>query len=91
LDGNLSFTSQYDAGGVNTIKPDRPLTKESLSRRNLYTIAALVDKITPDDRPSRLTAEEIADVAEYILKQAEAGWQPTGTHPLVSQPLLPTR
>jgi cytochrome c6 len=69
------------AGGQNVIMPEKTLEKEALDQylaggRNEKSIVTQVSngKNAMPAFGGRLSDEEIADVAAYVLKEADAGW-----------------
>lgn len=66
------------AGGNNLVIADKKLTKEALEKYGMFSAGAIITQVTNGKNvmPSfaRLGADNIADVAAYVLQQAEAGW-----------------
>lgn len=67
------------AGGGNIVNAARTLKKADLEAAGMASIAAIQTQVTNGKAamPSfqgRLTTEQIADVAAYVLDQAEKGW-----------------
>jgi cytochrome c6 len=69
------------AGGQNVIMPEKTLEKEALDQylaggRNEKSIITQVSngKNAMPAFGGRLSDDEIADVAAYVLKEADAGW-----------------
>lgn len=66
-------------GGRNVIQADKTLKLDALQANNIDSIEAITTQITQGKMamPSftaKLTAEEIEDVATYVLNQAKQGW-----------------
>ncbi len=66
-------------GGNNVIIAAKTLKKEALERYGINSLEAVKMQVTngKNAMPSfknRLTKEEIAAVAEYVLNQSEKGW-----------------
>lgn len=67
------------AGGKNLVNAAKSLSKADLEEYNIYSEAAIIAQVTngknamPAFKDS-LSADEIANVAAYVMEQAEAGW-----------------
>ncbi|MFM2062953.1 MAG: hypothetical protein RLZZ507_2623 [Cyanobacteriota bacterium] len=81
-DGKEVFTANCascHAGGKNLVNAAKSLSKADLEEYNLYSEAAIIAQVTngknamPAFKDS-LNSDEIANVAAYVMEQAEAGW-----------------
>ncbi len=81
--GKTVFTANCNAchiGGGNVVAgASKGLAKNALEKNGVDTLEKIVYQVTNGKgaMPSfkaRLTAEQIEDVATYVLSQAEAGW-----------------
>ena len=66
-------------GGNNVIIAAKTLKKEALARYRMNSLEAITTQVINGKNAmpsfkSRLTKEEIAAVADYVLSQAEKGW-----------------
>ncbi len=66
-------------GGNNVIMAAKTLKKEALDKYGMNSLEAITNQVTngKNAMPSfrgRLNAEQIADVATYVLEQSEKGW-----------------
>lgn len=66
-------------GGNNVIMANKTLKKEALDKYQMNSLEAITTQVTngKNAMPSfkgRLTAEQIEDVATYVLQQSEKGW-----------------
>jgi cytochrome c6 len=67
------------AGGKNLVNAAKSLSKADLEEYNIYSEAAIIAQVTngknamPAFKDS-LSADDIANVAAYVMEQAEAGW-----------------
>jgi cytochrome c6 len=66
-------------GGKNLVNPAKTLKLADLQKNQIDSVAAITTQITNGKgaMPSfkgRLAADQIADVAAYVLAQAEKGW-----------------
>nr|YP_010336335.1 cytochrome c553 [Goniotrichopsis reniformis]UNJ14741.1 cytochrome c553 [Goniotrichopsis reniformis] len=71
--------SACHAGGQNAILPERTLQKDVLEKFSMKSIDAIVKQVTEGKNSmppfgGRLSDQDIQDVANYVLSQAEAGW-----------------
>ncbi|MBK1990699.1 c-type cytochrome [Sphaerospermopsis aphanizomenoides BCCUSP55] len=80
--GKAVFTANCascHAGGKNLVNAAKSLSKEDLEEYNIYSEAAIIAQVTngknamPAFKDS-LTTDEVANVAAYVMEQAEAGW-----------------
>ena len=67
------------AGGRNVIMTDKTLKKDALGKYNMNSLEAIVQQVTNGKNAmpafkGRLKTQEIEDVADYVLEQAEKGW-----------------
>jgi cytochrome c6 len=67
------------AGGRNAVNPAKTLKKEDLEKYGMYSEATIVTQVTGGKGAmpafgSKLTAEQIGDVASYVLSKADDGW-----------------
>lgn len=67
-------------GGRNVVNPAKTLQKADLEKYEMYDLDNIKNQITKGKgaMPSfsgRLSADQIADVAGYVLAQAENGWK----------------
>lgn len=66
-------------GGRNVVNAAKTLQKEDLEKYEMYSLEKIVSQVTNGKAamPSfkgRLDAQQIEDVASYVLAQAEKGW-----------------
>nr|QCI07783.1 cytochrome c553 [Pleonosporium borreri] len=64
------------ANGKNSVMPDKTLAKEVLIRNDMYSIDAITTQVTNGKNAmiafgDRLSEDEIFNVANYVLSQAE--------------------
>lgn len=67
-------------GGRNVVNPAKTLQKADLEQYGMASIEAITTQVTNGKGAmpafgSKLSAADIADVASYVLDQAEKGWQ----------------
>jgi cytochrome c6 len=67
------------AGGNNLVVANKTLKKEALEQFGMKSAEAIVTQVTNGKGAmpafgGRLTGDQIADVAAYVLSQAESGW-----------------
>jgi cytochrome c6 len=67
-------------GGNNVVNPQKTLKKDVLESFGMLSEAAIVTQVTNGKAAmpkflGQLTESEIEDVADYVLAQAEKGWQ----------------
>lgn len=67
------------AGGNNVIMANKTLKKEALEKYSMNSIEAIVNQVTNGKNAmpafkGRLNAQQIEDVASYVLEQSEKGW-----------------
>jgi cytochrome c6 len=66
-------------GGNNVVMANKTLKKEALEQFSMYSADAIMTQVTngknamPAFSP-KLSADEIANVAAYVLAQADKGW-----------------
>lgn len=80
--GSALFTancSACHAGGNNVILPDKTLKKDVLEENGMNSTSAIKNQVTNGKNAmpafgGRLSAEQIDDVANYVLNQSEQGW-----------------
>ena len=66
-------------GGNNVILASKTLKKEALEKYGMNSLSAIINQVKKGKNAmpafgSRLSDEQIEDVATYILKQAQKGW-----------------
>jgi cytochrome c6 len=71
--------SACHAGGNNVIMPEKTLKKDILAINEMNSIDAISNQVTNGKNAmpafgGRLTDEDINNVANYVLNQAEQGW-----------------
>jgi cytochrome c6 len=67
------------AGGNNAIMPDKTLKKDVLEENGMNNLSAITTQVTNGKNAmpafgGRLAEEDIDNVANYVLTQAEQGW-----------------
>jgi cytochrome c6 len=67
------------AGGRNAVNPAKTLQKADLEKYGMYSEAAIVTQVTNGKGAmpafgKKLTAENIENVASYVLSKADDGW-----------------
>lgn len=67
------------AGGNNVIMPEKTLKKETLEEYGMKSIDAITYQVNNGKNAmpafgERLSSEDIEDVANYVLSQADKGW-----------------
>ncbi|BFM40777.1 cytochrome c6 PetJ [Synechocystis sp. LKSZ1] len=67
------------AGGLNAVMPNKTLKKEALEQFGMNSAEAIITQVTNGKGAmpkfgGRLSAEQIEDVAAYVLAQADKGW-----------------
>jgi cytochrome c6 len=67
------------AGGRNSVNPAKTLEKSVLEANSMYSADAIKTQVTNGKNAmpafgGRLSAEDIDDVAAYVLAQSEKGW-----------------
>uniref|UniRef100_UPI0039A3F880 Cytochrome c6 n=1 Tax=Synechococcus elongatus (strain ATCC 33912 / PCC 7942 / FACHB-805) TaxID=1140 RepID=UPI0039A3F880 len=67
-------------GGRNVVNPAKTLQKADLDQYGMASIEAITTQVTNGKGAmpafgSKLSADDIADVASYVLDQSEKGWQ----------------
>jgi cytochrome c6 len=71
--------SACHSGGNNAIMPEKTLKKDILTINQMNNIDAISNQVTNGKNAmpafgGRLTDEDITNVANYVLNQAEQGW-----------------
>ena len=66
-------------GGGNTIMPNKTLSKADLEANGMYDKGKIVTQVTNGKGAmppwgGQLSAEQIDNVADYVLAQADTGW-----------------
>jgi cytochrome c6 len=66
-------------GGNNVVMANKTLKKEALEQFSMYSADAITTQVTNGKNAmpafgGRLGADEIANVAAYVLSQADKGW-----------------
>ncbi|WP_448570460.1 cytochrome c6 PetJ [Trichothermofontia sp.] len=67
------------AGGLNIVNATKTLQKGDLDKNGMASVEAIQAQVSKGKAAmpafqGRLTTEQIADVAAYVLAQAEKGW-----------------
>lgn len=67
-------------GGKNVVNPAKTLQKEDLEKYGMYDLESIKTQVTNGKGAmpafaSRLSAEDIENVAAYVLAQADKGWK----------------
>ncbi len=85
IKGEAIFTSNCagcHAGGQNFLAPHKSLSKADLEKNQVNTSAAIIDKVINGQSPMPgfgklgiISAEDIENVAAYVLKKSEADWK----------------
>lgn len=81
-DGKGIFTANCNAchlGGANVVNGAKTLKKDALEKYGMLSQEKIVYQVTNGKAAmpafkGRLTADQIEEVAAYVLSQAEAGW-----------------
>jgi cytochrome c6 len=73
-------------GGNNTLVADKTLKIDALEKYSKNSISAIMTQIktgmkTMPSFQAKLTVQEIDNVANYVIQQAESGWQSNNTQP----------
>lgn len=68
------------AGGKNLVQAAKNLKKEALEKYGLYSAEAIIAQVTNGKNAmpafgKRLKADQIENVAAYVLSQADKGWK----------------
>jgi cytochrome c6 len=68
------------AGGKNLVQADKSLKKEALEKYGMYSAEAIIAQVTKGKNAmpafgKRLKANEIENVAAYVLEKADNGWK----------------
>lgn len=66
-------------GGNNVVMANKTLKKDALEKYGMNSIEAIVNQVTNGKNAmpafkGRLNAQQIQDVATYVLQQSEKGW-----------------
>jgi cytochrome c6 len=80
--GKQVFTANCAAchmGGRNAVNPTKTLQKADLEKYELYDATAIITQVTKGKAAmpafaTKLTAEQIENVATYVLAKADDGW-----------------
>ncbi len=72
--------AQCHVGGKNLVNAAKSLKKEALEKYDMYSAEALVSQITNGKGAmpafgNKLKADQIEDVAAYVLEQADKNWK----------------
>ena len=67
------------AGGGNTVNAAKTLSQADLEKNEMYSQEAIISQVTNGKNAmpafkGRLSDDDIASVAAYVMEQAEAGW-----------------
>lgn len=67
------------AGGRNVVMADKTLKKEALAKYGMDSVEAIITQVTNGKNAmpafkGRLNAQQIEDVANYVLEKAAKGW-----------------
>jgi cytochrome c6 len=67
------------AGGRNAVNPAKTLQKADLDKYGMYSDAAIITQVTKGKGAmpafgGKLSADQIENVAAYVLAQADKGW-----------------
>ncbi len=68
------------AGGKNLVQPNKSLKKEDLEKYGMYSSEAIIAQVTNGKSAmpafkGRLKADQIENIAAYVLEQADKGWK----------------
>jgi cytochrome c6 len=68
------------AGGGNVVMRNKTLKKEALEKYKMYSAQAIINQVTNGKNAmpafkGRLNAQQIEDVAAYVLDQSDKGWK----------------
>jgi cytochrome c6 len=68
------------AGGKNLVNAQKTLQKDVLEKYDMYSEDAIITQVTKGKNAmpafgGRLKPDQIADVASYVLSQADKGWK----------------
>ncbi len=66
-------------GGKNLVQAAKNLKKDALEKYDMYSAEAIIAQVTNGKNAmpafkGRLKSDQIADVAAYVLEQADKGW-----------------
>lgn len=75
----LGTCAACHAGGNNSVQPDKTLKKDVLQANGMYDVSKVVYQATngKNSMPAfgeRLGPDDIFDVANYVISQADKGW-----------------
>ncbi len=67
------------AGGRNVVNATKTLQKDALAQFGMNSVAAITKQVTNGNGAmpafgGKLSADDIEDVANYVLSKSEAGW-----------------
>ncbi|WGV23524.1 cytochrome c6 PetJ [Halotia branconii] len=67
------------AGGKNLVQAAKNLKKDALEKYDMYSAEAIIAQVTNGKNAmpafkGRLKPDQIADVAAYVIEQADKGW-----------------
>lgn len=67
------------AGGKNLVQANKTLKKDDLEKYGLYSAEAIISQVTNGKNAmpafkGRLKADQLEDIAAYVLEQADKGW-----------------
>ena len=68
------------AGGKNLVQANKTLKKDALEKYNMYSAEAIIYQVTKGKNAmpafgGRLKPDQIANVAAYVLQQADSDWK----------------
>jgi cytochrome c6 len=79
--GAKIFTANCAAchmGGKNVVNPAKTLQKGDLEKYDMYDLDQIISQVTKGKAAmpafNKLSAQDIEDVATYVLSQADKGW-----------------
>jgi cytochrome c6 len=80
--GTKVFNSNCAAchmGGRNVVMATKTLQKDALEKYSMDSLAAIINQVTNGKNAmpafkGKLNAQQIEDVASYVLEKAEKGW-----------------
>jgi cytochrome c6 len=72
--------AQCHLGGKNLVSPAKTLKKEALEKYGMYSAEAIIAQVTNGKGAmpafgKKLKAEQIENIAAYVLEQADKGWK----------------
>jgi cytochrome c6 len=76
----LNSCSGCHNNGMNMLAPEKTLKKSALEKNGMFSEKAIINQVTNGKSPmpafgSQLSADDIENVAAYVLKQANADWK----------------